>query len=110
MQTTDKKLTLLRPLSHRFLNLSHLLALLAVARLEPALGRVVLILALVLGGRWQELGEPGDVGRFALLRRVVGGRHPAQGRPRREEREEIGRETVRHRCVLLFGEFNRSLV
>jgi hypothetical protein len=35
---------------------------------------------------------------------VVAGRDPAQGRARREEREEVRREAVRHCLVLLVSE------
>jgi hypothetical protein len=50
-------LTILGPFRHGLLQVFNLLAFLAVARLQPALGRVVFVLALVLGHCGKILGK-----------------------------------------------------
>jgi len=73
-----------------------LLELLAVALLQPAIRRHVVVGVLVLPQRLQVLPDARDLWRAALLRRVVRRLDPAQRRPRGEEVEEHGRELVRH--------------
>lgn len=45
------------------------------------------------------VGEAGDPVGLSFLRGVVGRRQPSQRRSRRKEREEVGRELVRHSLV-----------
>lgn len=73
-----------------------LLELLAVARLQPAITRHVAVIILVFAHGLQVLADARDLGRAALLRRVVNGLNPAQRRPRREEVQQHRRELVRH--------------
>lgn len=88
--------TILGTLGQQLLQSLLLFALLAVARLQPALGRVILVLLLVgLHGR-KEVGDGGDEGRLALFGSNIAGRHPAQRWPGREEREEVRREPICH--------------
>ena len=70
----------------KVLNLFLMLALLAIAGLEPAFGGLVFILPFIICHRWQVLRDARDGGSLALLRGVVARRHPSQGRARREER------------------------
>lgn len=94
-RSQDKR-TVLGPFGKELLHLGLVLELLAVLHLQPALSRDVSVLVLVFVERRQELGHATD-GRCApLLGRVVGRWNPSQRRPRREEREQVGRELVRH--------------
>lgn len=89
-------LTFFRALCQQLLGLLLALPLLAVLHLQPALSRVIDIRLLVrLQGR-QELRQSRDGLRLAVLRRVIRRFEEPQGRPGREERQEIRRELVRH--------------
>lgn len=73
-----------------------LLSDLAVALLQPALGGMVFVLALVLGKGGEESGDSVNRSCLALLGGLVTGRDPSKGRPRRKKREKVGRQLVRH--------------
>lgn len=73
-----------------------LLSDLAVALLQPALGGVVFVLALVLGKRGEESGDSIDGSCLALLGCLITRRDPSKGRSRCKKREKIGRQLVRH--------------
>lgn len=70
--------------------------LLPVTPLEPALSGHVAILVLVFLKRSLEAGDSIDRSGTALLGGRVDGRDVSQGRARREKREEVRRQPVRH--------------
>jgi hypothetical protein len=72
------------------------LELVAVALLQPALGRDVAVIVLVILQGLHVLADARDLGRAALLRRVVSGFDPAQRRPRGEQVQEHRRKEMRH--------------
>jgi len=94
----EEEQTILGNLGQQLLDRLFLLALLAVASLQPAFRGVVLDLARVLVQFGEELSNAGNRSRHALLGRIVAWWHPSQRRTRREERQQIGRKSVRHRC------------
>ena len=73
-----------------------LFLLLAVALLQPAIGRHIIISVLVFAQRLHKLADASNVGCLALLGRLVDGLDPSQRRTRREKVQEHGREFVRH--------------
>jgi len=73
-----------------------LLELLAVALLQPAVGRHVVVLVLVVTHRLQILPDARDLGCAPLLGRVVGWLDPAQRRPRGEQVQQHRLEEMRH--------------
>jgi hypothetical protein len=74
-----------------------LLELLAVALLQPAVRRHVAVVVLVLAQGLQVLADARDLGRAALLGRVVGRLDPAQRRARGEQVQQHRGQLVRHR-------------
>lgn len=88
--------TVLGTLGQVLLHLGLVLGGLAVAALQPALRRLKAIVVLVLAQGRQKLSQARHGHRAALLGRVVDGLHPAQGRARREKREQLVREFVGH--------------
>lgn len=77
---------------------SLLLQLLAVAHLQPTLGRDVAILILVRVERRQVIGQASDGSSLALLGRFVGVFDPSQRRPGRKKRKKLRGQFVRHRA------------
>src|ERR1700749_3068021 len=83
-------------LCERLLDTFLLLLLLPVVLLQPALGRLERVILLVVFERGEVLADASDGCGAPMLRGVVAWREVSQGRTRREEREEIRRQFVRH--------------
>jgi hypothetical protein len=89
--------TLGNSLGQQLLLLLLLLELLAIALLQPAVARHVSVVVLVLLHRLQVLADARDLGRAALLGRVVGRLDPAQRRARGEQVQQHRGKFVCHR-------------
>lgn len=89
-------LTINRAFGREPFELGLVLLLLAIFHLQPALRRNVAILVFVFGERREEGSDARDGSSSSLLRRMVGGRNPSQGRARREQRKQVGWELVCH--------------